>query len=89
MDGERIVSAGFYKIADGDLLYAPTVTGPGFRLDEDNRKPTDGWAWFESAEEAILGCNEVSIIPLSDIIATIESMDAVLALVTAEILGGS
>jgi hypothetical protein len=51
--------AGFYKRDpdSGELLYAPNaVYGQGFTLlaaqHAEYSYPVDGWAWFESREEA-------------------------------------
>lgn len=43
---------GFYKFADNDILYAPTlVTGPEYTLsaldDDLYVYPVDGWYWFD------------------------------------------
>lgn len=53
------MSDGFYKIdpTSGELLYAPNaVYGPGFTLTRDDPTSTaDGWAWFDSQDEAAAG----------------------------------
>lgn len=48
---------GFYKLEDGELLYAPNfVSGPGFELLAELREnysyPVEGWTWFDSLEGA-------------------------------------
>ena len=50
---------GFYKLIDGELLYAPNfVAGPGYELvkeEKDNYSyPINGWSWFDSEEDALV-----------------------------------
>ena len=48
---------GFYKIEDGNLLFAPHfVDAPSFTLLEDEKDnyefPVDGWYWFDNELDA-------------------------------------
>lgn len=47
---------GFYKFADGELLYGKNVFVPGYDLTPETRDdyqyPVDGWSWFENEESA-------------------------------------
>lgn len=50
-------TAGFYKIDNQELLYAPNfVYSKNYSLDSENHAdheyPIDGWHWFENKEEA-------------------------------------
>ena len=45
---------GFYKLEDGNWLYAPNfVYGPNFELLRENKDdytyPVDGWEWFDTS----------------------------------------
>jgi hypothetical protein len=44
-------TSGFYKQADEGWFYAPHfVAAPTYTLERDgNRKPIDGWQWYEEA----------------------------------------
>jgi len=49
------MNAGFYKIKDGQMLYAENyVEGQGYVLVAENKDsyeyPVDGWYWFNSEE---------------------------------------
>lgn len=65
------MTAGFYKLENGELNYAPTfVEGSGYVLlatEKDNYSyPIYGWWWFDSREEAeahYLNLNENSVTP--------------------------
>lgn len=51
------MSAGFYKLQDETLLFAPNyVEGNGYVLFStelhEYELPIDGWYWFESEEQA-------------------------------------
>lgn len=52
-------TSGFYKISEGELLYAPNaVYNKDYELLRDNHTnytyPVDGWTWFDSREEACI-----------------------------------
>lgn len=51
------MNPGFYKLENGELLYAPSsVESALFYLSADRRDeyeyPVDGWYWFDSEEAA-------------------------------------
>ena len=50
-------TSGFYKVDNGDLMYAPNfVSAPGYELNRNDLQnytlPIEGWYWFDSIEEA-------------------------------------
>lgn len=52
-------TAGFYKIIEDELVYAPNfVYSKNYELLKENKDnyelPIDGWNWFETREEAVL-----------------------------------
>ena len=60
MDGHRM-TAGFYKVEDGQLLYGPNyVLNNEWALWKEEKDfylengvlPYEGWHWFDSEEEA-------------------------------------
>lgn len=57
MDGDNIMSKGFYKIIDENLYYAEnSVYNKDYELHvssyQDHTYPIDGWYYFETIEEA-------------------------------------
>ena len=48
---------GFYKVADGALLFAPNfVDAPTYQLTRSNKNDSvlpDGWRWFDTRSAAI------------------------------------
>jgi hypothetical protein len=63
MDGDRIMTEGFYKL-DEVLLYGPNfVVNAAYDLrketHETNTYPVDGWYWFDSEEQAKIFFNIV------------------------------
>lgn len=59
MDEEIINTSGFYKNDNGTLLFGPNfVLNKDFELrretHEQHTYPVDGWAWFDSEDQAKL-----------------------------------
>ena len=57
MDGDGMTEDGFYKVADGTLLFAPNfVDAPTYQLTRSNKNDSvlpDGWHWFDTYAAAI------------------------------------
>lgn len=50
-------TSGFYKVDNGDLMYAPNfVSAPEYELNrnllETYTLPIDGWYWFDNVDDA-------------------------------------
>ena len=64
MDGDGMTEDGFYKVADGALLFAPNfVDAPAYQLTRSNKNDSvlpDGWHWFDTyaAAAAVLEYEE-------------------------------
>ena len=54
---EILITSGFYKYNNSDLLYGPNfVLNLNYQLNKNDKDsyiyPIDGWYWFDSKEEA-------------------------------------
>ena len=85
------MSAGYYKMVGGEMLYGTKIYSPTYTLTEKTKdKPLDGWVWYDKPPiaEVILPCGCCVKMLIDPKVETAATAQAAVDVIGAKIIEG-
>jgi hypothetical protein len=85
------MSAGYYKVVNGEMLYGTKICSPTYTLTpKDTSKIVDGWQWFDKSPlvDITLPCGCVVKMLIDPKVETAETVQASVDAMAAKVIEG-